>query len=128
VVATLKPLKGADVKSATDEIALVEGVAGLTSSATGLELHTDLEKLSMDNLKAAASKHNCEIIVNQTFEWVKYKLVEGDSWEYINAVDLIKGVMIVRDDGEGGVGMWINKSMVKVEQLEKIQGFKVERK
>jgi hypothetical protein len=38
----------------------------------------------------------------------------------------IKGVMVVRDEGDA-VGLWINKSMVKTEQLEKLDGFKLER-
>ncbi|HKS17553.1 MAG TPA: hypothetical protein VJU16_09600, partial [Planctomycetota bacterium] len=47
VVATLKPLKGADVKAATSELGITEGVSGLTSGPSGLELHADLEKLTM---------------------------------------------------------------------------------
>ena len=128
VVATLKPLKGADLKGATTEIGITEGVSGLTSGPAGLELHADLEKLTMENLQAAAAKFKCEIIVNQTFEFVKYKVVEGNAYEFQAAADLVKGVMTVRDEGEDVVGLWINKSMMKTEQLEKIAGFKVERK
>jgi hypothetical protein len=127
-VATLKPLKNADPKGAAAEIAATEGVAGLTSGPSGLELHADLEKLTMENLKAAAAKFNCEILVNQTFEWVKFAVVEGETWEFINAADLVKGVMIAREEESGVVGMWINKAQVKIDQLQKIQGFKVERK
>ena len=36
------------------------------------------------------------------------------------------GVMVVRDEGDV-VGLWINKAMVKPEQLEKLEGFKLER-
>jgi hypothetical protein len=127
VVATLKPLKGADPKAAAAEIGITEGVSGLTSGPAGLELHADLEKLTMENLQAAAAKFKCEIIVNQTFEFVKYKVVEGNTYEFQAAADLLKGVMTVRDEGEEVVGLWINKSMIKTEQLEKIAGFKVER-
>ena len=127
VIATLKPLKRADPKAAVAEIAITEGVTGLTSGPAGLELHADLEKLSMESLKTAAAKFNCEITVNQTFEYVKFKVVEGETWDLHTAADLIKGVMIIRDEDEGVVGMWINKSMVKTEQIEKLPGFKLER-
>ena len=127
VVVTLKPLKRADVKGAITEIGLVEGVAGVTNSAAGLELHADLEKLTFDSLKEAAEKFNCEIVVNQTFEYVRYKVVEGHPLEFSIAANALKGVMIVREEEEG-VGMWINKAMVKTDQIEKLPGFKVERK
>jgi len=127
VVVTLKTQKGADPKAAAAEIALVEGVAGVTSAATGLELHADLEKLTLANLREAAAKFKCEIVVNQTFEYVKYKVVQGETWDFHAAADLLKGVMVLRDEDEGVVGMWINKSMVKTEQIEKLEGFKLER-
>ena len=127
VVTSLKPLKGADLRGAGAEIAKVEGVAGVTASVTSLELHADLEKLTLENLQTAAAKFNCEIIVNQTFEYVKYKVVEGLMNDFISAADLVKGVMIVREEGENLVGMWISKAQVKPGQIEKIEGFKVER-
>jgi hypothetical protein len=128
VVATLKPLKSADVKGAAAEIKLVDGVQGVTSGPSGLELHADLEKLTMENLRTAVAKYNCEIIVNQTFEYVRYAVTQGEAWEYVNAADLVKGVMIAREDEAGVVGMWINKAQVKLDKLEKMEGFKVERK
>jgi len=127
VVAALKPLKGADPKAAAAEIALVDGVKGLTVGSSAIELHADLEKLTMENLKAAAAKFNCEIVVSQTFEYVKYKMVQGETYDFIAAADLVKGVMIVREEETGVVGMWISKSQVKTDQLEKLEGFKVER-
>lgn len=127
VIAALKPLKGCDPKAAATEIALVDGVKGLTVGASAIELHADLEKLTMENLKTAAAKFNCDIIVSQTFEYVKYKMVEGETNDFVSAADLVKGVMIVREEEPGVVGMWISKSQVKSEQLEKLEGFKVER-
>ena len=126
-MASLKPLKGADLKGAAAALAIVPGVAGLTAGTTSLELHADLEKLTMESLKEAAAKFNCDIIVSQTFEYVKYKLVEGAVADYIAAADLIKGVMTVGEADENVVGMWVNKSQLKLDQLEKIQGYKVER-
>jgi hypothetical protein len=127
VLASLKPLKGADLKGAGAEVALVEGVSGVTAGATSLELHADLEKLTMENLKAAAAKYNCEIIVSQTFEYAKYKVIEGETSDFIAAADLVKGVMIVREEDDRLVGMWISKTHIKTGQLEKLPGFKVER-
>jgi hypothetical protein len=82
----------------------------------------------MENLKAAAEKFKCEIIVNQTFEFVKYKVVEGEVYDFMGKADSTKGVMTVTEDGEGVVGMWINKTVMRPEQLEKIAGFKIERR
>lgn len=127
VVVGLKPLKGGDPRLAAAEIGIVEGVSGVTSAAGGLELHADLEKLTLANLREAAAKFKCEVIVNQTFEYVKYKVTEGETWDFTSAADATKGVMVVRDEEEGVVGMWINKAMVKTEQLEKLEGFKLER-
>ncbi len=127
VVVGLRPLKGGDPKAAASEIGVIEGVQGVTSNAGGVELHADLEKLTVASLREAASKYKCEIIVNQTFEYVKYKVVEGESGAFLQAADALKGVMVVRDEDEGVVGMWINKAMVKTDQIEKLAGFKVER-
>ncbi|HZL73134.1 MAG TPA: hypothetical protein VFC86_11770 [Planctomycetota bacterium] len=126
VVVALRPLKGADLKGAAAELALVEGVHGVNPAPSGLELHANLEKLTWASLREAAAKGKCEITVNQTFEYVSYKVVEGGKWDFLTAADAVKGVMVVRDEGDA-VGLWINKSMVKTEQLEKLDGFKLER-
>lgn len=128
VVVGIKALKGADLKGAVAELAVVPGVHGINPAPSGLELHSDLQTLTLANLRTAAAKFNCEIIVNQTFEYVTYKVVEGGTWEFVTAAEAIKGVLVVRDDGEGVAGLWINKTMVKAEQLETLQGFKVERR
>ena len=126
VVVALKPLKGADLNGAGAELALVEGVHGVNPAPSGLELHANLEKLTLSSLREAAAKFKCEISVSQTFEYVTYKVVEGGKWEFQTAADALKGVMVVRDEGDA-VGLWINKAMVKPEQLEKLEGFKLER-
>ena len=128
VVVALKPLKGADPKAAAAELALVDGVRGVNASPSGLELHADLEKLSMEAIREAAAKFKCEVIVNQTFEYLTYKVLEGTPLDFHLAVDGLKGVMVVRDEGDLQVGLWINKAMVKAEQLEKVEGFKLERR
>jgi len=128
VIATLKPLKGADPKAAAAELTAVSGVHGINTSPSGLELHADLEKLSLAELREAAAKFKCEVIVNLTFEYVTYKVVEGSPLGFEMAAAGLKGVMVVRDEGDGHVGLWINKAMVKTEQLEKLEGFKLERK
>jgi hypothetical protein len=127
VVAVLKPLKGGDTKNAAAEIARVAGVHDMTAGESALVLHADLEKLVMENLKSAAAKYNCDIVVNQTYEYARFKVVEGDPAEYLAAADVIKGVLVIEDEGEGVVGMWINKSHVKIDRLEKLPGFKAEK-
>jgi hypothetical protein len=127
VLVNFKPLKGGDLKAARDEVSLLAAVTGVTSSAGGLELHADLEKLTMEDIKAAAGKFNCEVTVNQTFEYVRYKVVDGDFEVFQRAIPSIKGVMIVREEGDNSLGLWIHKTFVKNEQIEKIQGVKVEK-
>lgn len=127
VRAVLKPLPGGDLKSAMAALGQVDGVAEVTPGDSAAVLHADLGKLTMENLKAAVSKFNCDIVVNQAHEYVKFKVVEGGTSEFIAAADLIKGVLTARDEGEGVVGMWIHKGHLKLERLQKLEGFKLER-
>jgi hypothetical protein len=128
VVVTLKPLKGADIPGAAAELGLVDGVHGVNPGPSGLELHADLRKLKVADLQDAAIKFKCEIIANQTFEYVMYKVVEGRVWDFLTAAEALKGVLVVRDEGDGLAGVWINKAMIKTEQIEKLDGFKLERR
>jgi hypothetical protein len=128
VVVGLKPLAGGDPQGAAAALALVEGFHGINPGPAGLELHSDLRRLKISNLRDAVAKFKCEITVNQTFEYVSYKLVEGSSWDFAAAADAIRGVMFVRDEGENVVGLWINKAIVKSDQVEKLEGFKLERR
>lgn len=128
VVVALKPLKGADLQGAAAELALVDGVHGVNTAPSGLELHADLQRLKLSSLQEAAAKFRCEIIANQTFEYVRYKVVDGGVWEYMTTAEALKGVLVARDEGDGIAGFWINKAMVKTEQLEKLEGYKLERK
>jgi len=127
VMVSFKPLKGADLKSAREEVTLLPAVVGVTATAGGLELHADLEKLTMEDIKAAAGKFNCDVAVNQTFEFAKYKVVEGDFEVFQRTVPNIKGVMTVREEGDNTLGMWIHRTFVKVDQIEKIKDIKVAR-
>jgi len=127
VLVAIKPLANADVLGAQNAIAKVDGVQWVTTGASALQLHADLEKLTMENLKAAAAKHNCDVVANQTYEYVRLKVVEGDIYEYIAKVDVTKGVMTTREEDSGIVGMWINKAYIRVDRLQKLEGFKIER-
>ena len=127
VPVVVKPQKGGDSRGAMAALGQAEGVTEATPGESTVLLHADLEKLTMEGLKSVAEKYGCDIVVNQTYEFVRLKVVEGDSSAYVAAADMIKGVMTCQDEGEGVVGMWIHKGHVKVERLQKIEGFKVER-
>jgi len=127
VPAVLKPQKGGDVKGAIAGLGQVEGVTEVTPGESAVLLHADLEKLAMEDLKSTAAKYNCEIVVSQTFEFMRFKIVEGDPAAFMAEADLIKGVMTARDEGEGLIGMWIHKGHLKMERLEKLPGFKIEK-
>lgn len=127
VQVVLKPLKGADLKSAREELGIVEGVVGMTMTAAGVELHADLSKLTLENLRGAAAKFKCDVVVDQTFEFVRYRVVEGDFEEYRSTLESLKGVMTLSEEGDNILGFWINKALVKPEHVEKVKEIKVER-
>jgi hypothetical protein len=123
----LKVQPGANLKGAIEALGKVPGALFAKASGTsGLEVHADLNLLSVDDMKAAVEPFKCEPVVNQTYEFVRFKVVEGDLDKFESAVSGVKGVMVVRriDDS---VGLWINKSAAKVEHVEKLEGFKARR-
>ncbi len=127
VMVGLKTQPGADVKGAAEAIGKAPGVLFAKLTGAGLELHADLEKLTMASLREAAAAFKCDVLVNQTFEYVRYKVAEGPVNGFSAAADETKGVMFVRPEGEGVIGMWISKTMVKAEQIERIPGYRIER-
>jgi hypothetical protein len=123
----LKVQPGANLKGAIEALGKVPGALFAKASGTsGLEVHADLNLLSVDDMKAAVEPFKCEPVVNQTYEFVRFKVVEGELDKFESAVSGVKGVVVVRriDDS---VGLWINKSAAKVEQIEKLEGFKAKR-
>jgi hypothetical protein len=129
VAITLKGGKGADLKSAIEALGKINGALySKLQGTTGLELHADLTQLNIDEIRMAVEAYKCEATVAQSFEYVRFKVVEGKSADYEKAAGHVKGVMVLRNEGQDVVGMWLNKAVVKVEQLEKLEGFKLERK
>jgi len=124
----LKTQPGADLKGAIDALGKVQGALFAKASGTsGLEIHADLNLLSMEEIRGAVAPFKCEAIVNQTFEFVRYRVVEGEAKAFEAAVNALKGVMVVHPEMNSGFGMWINKAAVKPEQIEKLEGFKLKR-
>lgn len=123
----LKVQPGANVKGAIDALGKVPGALYAKASGNGLELHADLDKLSMEDISKAVAPFKCEAVVDKTFEFVQIKILEGKPDAYIAAAGNTKGVMAVRTMVDGIIGIWINKAAVKADQLEKIEGFKVKR-
>ena len=129
VAITLKGAKGANVKAAIEALGKINGALySKLQGATGVELHADLNLLNIDEIRMAVEPHKCEATVTQSFEYVRYKVVEGKASEFEAAAGRMKGVMVVRPEGQDVVGMWLNKAAVKAEQVEKIEGFKLEKK
>ena len=129
VAITLKGTKAADVKNAIEALGKINGALySKLQGATGLELHADLTQLNIDEIRMAAEAHKCEATVSQSFEYVRYQVVEGKVDAFETAASNVKGVMVVRNENQGVVGMWLNKAVVKAEQVEKLEGFKLERK
>lgn len=127
VMVGLKTQPGADVKGAAEAIGRAPGVAFAKLTGAGLEMHADLAALNVENLRAAAAAFKCDILVNQTFEYVRYKVAEGPVNGFSAAAGDTKGVMIVRAEGEGVIGLWISRTMVKAGQIERIPGYRIER-
>ena len=124
----LKTQSGANVKGAIEALGKVQGALFAKPSGTsGLELHADLNLLSMEEIKGAVAPFKCEAVVNQTFEFVRYKVLEGNAEAFHAAVNALKGVMVVHTEMSKTFGLWINKAAVKPDQIEKVAGFKVER-
>lgn len=66
-------------------------------------------------------------VVNRSLEFVRFRVLEGRVSGFAAAASVVKGVMVVREEGESVVGMWINKPAVKPGEMKKIEGFKVKR-
>jgi hypothetical protein len=124
----LKVQAGSDPKGAIEALGKVTGALySKVSGTSGLELHADLNTLSMDEIKSVVAPFKCDAIVNQSFEYVRFKVIEGKPEAFRAAAGATKGVMVVRGEPDSVAGMWINKAAVKPDQIEKIEGFTVKR-
>ena len=124
----LKPQAGGNVKSAIEALSKIAGALyAKPSGAAGLELHANLVELNMTEIKLTSEFHKCDVTVNQTYEFLRYKLVDGDASKFQTVLNGMKGVMVIRPEENQVVGLWINKAVVKKEQIEKLDGFKVEK-
>jgi|SRR6266850_4442397 len=127
VLVVLKTQPGADVKKAVEALGTGFGVLFAKPSGAGLELHANLIDLSVDELRAKIAPFKCDLVINQSYEYVRFKVVVGKQADFAAAAGEIRGVVVVRPETEEISGMWINKAMVKADQIEKLPGFKVER-
>ena len=122
-----KTQPGANLKGAIDAVGKVTGALYVKSSGTGLDLHADLNLLSMYDLTTAVAPYKCEPVVEKTFEFLRFQVEEGKRPAFEAAAQDVKGVMVVRMETDDVVGMWINKAAVQAAQIEKLEGFKLKR-
>lgn len=128
VTIVLKTQAGADVKGALEALGKVSGAMYAKVSGTaGLELHADLNVLSLDEIQGAVAPFKCSALVNQSYEYVRFRVLEGKPEGFQAAAGALKGVAVTRNEGESVVGMWINKAATKAEAIEKLDGYRVRR-
>jgi hypothetical protein len=122
-----KTQPGANLRAAIDAVGKVTGALYVKASGSGVEVHADLNLLSMYDLTAAVAPFKCEPVVEKTFEYLRFQVVEGSRPKFETVAQDVKGVMVVRLEKDDVVGMWVNKAAVKAEQIEKLEGFKLKR-
>ena len=127
VLVVLKTQPGADVKKAMEALGTGFGVHFAKPSGSGFELHANLIDMSIDELRYKIAPFKCDLVINQSYEYVRYKITQGKQADFLAAAAAIRGVVVVRPENDDTSGMWINKSLVKADQIEKLEGFKVER-
>jgi len=119
----LKGKAGGDLKGVVEALGKMNGALYTKPSATGVDLHADLSKLDMVEIQKTVELHKFEAVVTQTYEYVRFRVVEGALPAFQAAAENVKGVMVIREESDSVVGMWLNKSAVKAEQIEKLEGF-----
>lgn len=127
VAISLKGKPGGDLKAVVEAIGKMNGALYTKPSATGVDLHADLNKLDIVEIHNTVALHKFEAVVTQTYEYVRYRVVEGSIPAFQAAAENVKGVMVIREEADSVVGMWLNKAAVKAEQIEKIEGFTLKR-
>ncbi len=129
VLVALTPIPGkpADLAKAKGSLGGLEGVSGQELSNGCIELHADLTKLTLEAIKGAVKDCGFEASVNQSYEFVTYKVVEGEYSDFAKELRARKGVMTFEEKGDNTVGLWIQTSSLKRVDIEKMAGFKVEK-
>jgi hypothetical protein len=127
VAIAFKTQPGADLRGAVDAVSKVTGALYSKASGGGLDLHADLSKLSIYDLRSATAPFKCEPIVEKTYEFMRFKVTEGDPLKFTAAADNLKGAIIVRPEPDDVVGIWVCKAVLKADQIEKLEGFKVKK-
>jgi hypothetical protein len=61
--------------------------------------------LSMEEIRGAVAPFKCDAVVNQTFEFVRYRVVEGDPGAFETAANALKGVMVIHPEASGFFGI-----------------------
>lgn len=137
----LIPQKGAEADYLRQRLQAAPGVLSVDVKPTSVILHGDLTFLTTEGLREAAASANYEIFLNQSHEFLTYKVVEGRAGDYAGKVRNVRGVMHVVEKPGGIVGMWINRACFKkpvkkgerpaltllLGPIEKIEGFVVEK-
>lgn len=124
----LLPQKNANLKLLEENLLSLKGVSGYDLKGAVVGLHADLGKLSVSDLKKTARDNGFEVVIDGTYAYVTYQVVEGEYSEFVKTIKARKGVMKVDDCGDNTVGAWLNLTHVNPVEIEKTAGFKLEKK
>jgi hypothetical protein len=124
----LVPQKNANLKLFEENLLSLKGVSGYDLKGAIVGLHADLGKLSVNDLRKTAKDHGFEIVIDGSYAYVSYQVVEGEYSDFVKTIKARKGVMKVDDCGDNTVGVWVNLSYLHPLEIEKTAGFKLAKK
>lgn len=102
--------KGADLTKLQTELSAMSGVKKATVQNASAEIYADLETLTMDALKQAATNAGFEAKLN-SHEYVTVKLSSGDATNMAKDLAATKGVIVVKSAAGEAAEMWTIKKV-----------------
>ncbi len=115
VTATLKTNRGSNLNTLWYGLNDVAGVKGSIITGAQVEIHCDLQDLSITGIRKAAKEANVEVEFT-SHHWIEPTLSGGDVERACREVGQLKGVVLARVTNEK-LGFWAIKS-VKDDQLK----------
>ncbi len=115
VYAALKTARGSNLDELWNELFDVAGVKGSIITGGQIEIHCDLQDLSLSGMRKVAKKSGVELDFT-SHNWIEPSLTGGDAQSVADSVVGLKGVLFSRVKEEK-LGFWALKS-VKDEQMK----------